>query len=69
MFESNESRVERVLATYQNSLISIGINPEGKDLLEVIAALANELNKTIHELNDLKIEMYNKIDNIEKEIK
>lgn len=47
-------KIEKMKQEYTNSLISLGFNPEGKDLLEIIAFLANELNKTKAELADLK---------------
>lgn len=59
-------RVEQIRHTFTNSLISIGINPEGKDLLEIIAAIADELNKNMCELQNLKVEMYNEIDNLKR---
>ena len=61
--------IDNIRHKYTQSLIQIGINPDGMDLLEVIAALADTLNKTMAELWSLKVEMYNKIYNIEKEIK
>lgn len=51
------SRAEDIIHTFTNSLISIGINPDGKDLLEIIAELANELNKIKAELYNFKNEM------------
>ena len=50
----NHVKVEEIYQEYMTSLISLGFNPEGKDLLEVIAFLTNELNTTKKELADLK---------------
>ena len=50
----NHEKIENMKHEYINSLISLGFNPEGKDLLEIITFLANELNKTKAELAHLK---------------
>lgn len=52
-------QIEEIRHKYTKSLISIGINPEGKDLLEVIADLVDALNRTMCELRDLEVEFYN----------
>lgn len=57
--ESNAQKVERILHTYENSLRSVGIDPEGKDLLEVIAELANIIANMQGEVFDLQQEMHN----------
>lgn len=62
-------KVNRIINNYEVALLRIGIDVRGKDLLEVIAELADELNKTKVELLDLKNELYSKIDSINKEIK
>ena len=61
-------KINRIISNYEAALICIGIDVRGKDLLEVIAELADELNRIKSELWDLKNEVYIKIDNIEKEI-
>ena len=53
-WNQNREKTENMRQEYTNSLISLGFNPEGKDLLESITFLANELNKTKAELADLK---------------
>jgi hypothetical protein len=52
-------RVADIQHRFTNALVSIGIDPTNKDLLEVIADIADELNKTMCELNNLKVEFYN----------
>lgn len=51
--ESNEQRIERVLHTYEQSLLSIGIDPREKDLLEVIALLADKVNTLAAQVHDI----------------
>ena len=51
------SRPEEIRHTLTSSLISIGINPDGKDLLEIIAELADEFNKIKVELHHVKNEI------------
>lgn len=53
----NQMRIDDIRHKYTQALISIGINPEGKDLLEVIAGLADELNRTKAELYHFKNEV------------
>ena len=53
----NQMRIDDIRHKYTQALISIGINPEGKDLLEVIAELADELNRTKAELYQFKNEI------------
>lgn len=60
-------RVSEIKHRYTSSLISIGINPTNKDLLEVIADLADALNRTMCELHDLEIEFHNFKYKVEKE--
>ena len=67
-WEKKRERIENMQHDFQNALISIGFDPRGKDLLEVITFLANELNTTMCELYQLKVEMYNKIYKIEEKI-
>lgn len=50
----HHEKIEKIKQEYTDSLISLGFNPEGKDLLEIITFLANELNNTKAELADLK---------------
>ena len=50
--ENNQRRAEQIFSQFENSLISIGINPEGKDLLGIIVELADEINK-------VKADLYN----------
>lgn len=67
---SNElvDRAVDIKCKFTNSLISIGIDPTNKDLLEVIADLADELNRIILKLNDLQIEFYNFQCEVRKEL-
>ena len=60
-------RAAEIRHRYTSSLISIGINPTNKDLLEVIADLADALNRTMYELNNLKVEFYNFKCKVERE--
>lgn len=53
-WNQNRDKIEKIELEYVRSLISLGFNPEGKDLLEIITFLANELNTTKKELADLK---------------
>lgn len=53
-WKQNHDKIEEMYQEYRNSLISLGFDPEGKDLLEIITFLSNELNKTKKELADLK---------------
>lgn len=52
-------KVNRIINDYEVALTSIGIDARGKDLLEVIADLADTLNRTMCELRDLEVEFYN----------
>ena len=56
--ESNEQRIERVLHTYEQSLISIGIDPREKDLLEVIALLADKVNILASQVHNIHPEVH-----------
>ena len=56
--ESNEQRIERVLLTYEQSLLSIGIDPRGKDLLEVIALLADKVNILASQVHNIHPEVH-----------
>ena len=53
-WKQRHDKIEDVHREYKNSLISLGFDPEGKDLLEIITFLANELNKTMAALVELK---------------
>lgn len=57
----DQMRIDNIRHKYTQALIGIGIDPEGKDLLEVIAELADELNRT-------KAELYHFKDEIRKEL-
>lgn len=46
-YEEKRKNFERIHHEYINSLISLGFNPEGKDLLESITFLANTLNNVM----------------------
>ena len=54
IWKQTHDKIEEMHQEYKNSLISLGFDPEGKDLLEIITFLANELNKTRAELAELK---------------
>lgn len=53
-WKQRHNKIEDMHHEYRNSLLSLGFDPEGKDLLEIITFLANELNKTKAELAELK---------------
>lgn len=57
-------RIAEIHNTYTQALVRIGIDPEGMDLLEVIAALAEELAKTKVEFYQFKNEINSKIWNL-----
>lgn len=63
----NFDKVNRIINDYETALIGIGIDVRGKDLLEVIADLADVLNKTMHELRELEVEFYNFKYKVDKE--
>lgn len=46
-YEEKRKNLERIHYEYTNALISLGFNPEGKDLIEAITFLANTLNAVI----------------------
>ena len=54
IWKQTHDKIEEMHQEYRNSLICLGFDPEGKDLLEIIIFLTNELNKTKAELADLK---------------
>ena len=56
--ESNEQRAERILHAFESSLIAIGIDPSGKDLLEVIALLADKVNTLAAQVNNIHPEVH-----------
>lgn len=56
--EDRKKHIEDIQHKFVSSLIPIGIDPQGKDLLEVIAELADKLNSTMCELYHLKTEFY-----------
>lgn len=61
-------RVAAIQHRFTSSLVSIGIDPTNKDLLEIIADLADELNRTMYELHNLGVEFHNFKYNAEKEL-
>lgn len=61
-------RVSEIKYRYTSSLMKIGIDTTNKDLLEVIADLADALNRTMCDLHDLGAEFYNFKYNVEKEL-
>lgn len=56
--EDRKKHIEDIQHKFVSSLIPIGIDPRGKDLLEVIAELADKLNTTMTALYHLKTEFY-----------
>ena len=54
IWKQTHDKIEEMHQEYRNSLLCLGFDPEGKDLLEIITFLANELNKTKAELAELK---------------
>lgn len=61
-------RVSEIKYRYASSLMKIGIDTTNKDLLEVIADLADALNRTMYDLHDLGSEFYSFKYNVEKEL-
>ena len=49
---------DKMIENYTQSLISIGMDPTNKDLLEIITHLSDTLNITMLALNDLKNEFH-----------
>lgn len=47
----------QIITNYENSLRSIGIDARGKDLLEVIADIATEIDRINCELDSLRKEI------------
>ena len=43
-YEAKREKIENMMHDYRVSLLSLGYDPEGKDLIEVITFLANRLN-------------------------
>ena len=56
--KDRRKHIEDIQHRFVSSLVPIGIDPRGKDLLEVIAELADKLNTTMCELYHLKTEFY-----------
>ena len=46
-YEAKREKIENMMHDYKASLIALGYNPEGKDLIEVITFLANTLNNVM----------------------
>ena len=57
-YEAKKEKIENMMHDYRVSLISLGYNPEGKDIIEVITFLANKLNIVMRamEYHNRKIE-------------
>ncbi len=60
-------KINRIINDYEIALTRIGIDVRGKDLLEVIAELADTLNKTMCELRELEVEFYDFKCKVDKE--
>lgn len=67
----DNKNIEEIQQAFISALASIGFRyiPYKTDLLEVITYLTDELNKTKAELYDLKLEMFDKITSIEKDLR
>lgn len=52
--DDRKKHIEAIQHKFVSSLIAIDIDPQNKDLLEVIAELADKLNNTMYELHHLK---------------
>lgn len=50
--------IERIQTKFNKSLRSIGINPENKDLLEIIAELADEIQRVQIDLYNFQKELH-----------
>lgn len=59
-------KLENMMHEYRAAFIALGFDTYNKDIIEVLTFLVNELNKTKGELYDLKVDMYSKIDKIER---
>lgn len=46
-YEAKREKIENMMHEYRSSLIALGYDPEGKDLIEVITFLANTLNNVM----------------------
>ena len=46
-YEAKREKIENMMHEYRSSLLALGHDPEGKDLIEVITFLANTLNKVM----------------------
>ncbi len=46
-YEAKREKIENMMHDYKVSLLSLGYDPEGKDLIEVITFLANTLNNVM----------------------
>lgn len=64
-YEAKKEKIENMMHDYRASLIALGYDPEGKDLIEVITFLANTLNNVMCTLSyhKKKIE-YNYIESL-----
>ena len=49
-YEAKREKIENMMHDYRSSLIALGYDPEGKDLIEVITFLANTLNNVMSTL-------------------
>ena len=46
-YEAKREKIENMMHDYRASLIALGYDPAGKDLIEVITFLANTLNNVM----------------------
>ena len=46
-YDAEREKIENMMHEYRVSLLALGYDPEGKDLIEVITFLANTLNNAM----------------------
>ena len=46
-YEAKREKIENMMHEYRSSLLALGYDPEGKDLIEVITFLTNTLNNVM----------------------
>lgn len=46
-YEAKKEKIENMMHEYRVSLLALGYDPQGKDLIEVITFLANTLNNAM----------------------
>ena len=52
--DEKQKKIENMMQEYDNAFLSMGFNVTGKDIIEVLTFLVNELNRTQAAYCDLK---------------